>query len=151
MDKIILENIKNLDFSCQRCSNCCRLEPGAVFLTREDADNISRSLNLSLEDFLSRYCRELYKGNIPVVALKEKKNYDCILWNDGCAVYNVRPVQCRTYPYWPYIAESQEYIDLEKRRCKGIGVKGNLTLEEKIKLYELEKNSRYMIWDKNKE
>ncbi|MBP7552280.1 MAG: YkgJ family cysteine cluster protein [Spirochaetes bacterium] len=148
MDKIILENIKNLDFSCQRCSNCCRLEPGAVFLTQEDAENISEILNLSLNDFLTKYCREIYKGEIPVVALKEKKNYDCILWNNGCTVYNARPIQCRTYPYWPYIVESKEYIDLEKRRCKGIGIKGDLTLEEKIKLYELEENSKYMIWNK---
>lgn len=148
MDKIILENIKNLDFSCQRCSNCCRLEPGAVFLTQEDAENISEILNLSLNDFLTKYCREIYKGKIPVVALKEKKNYDCILWNNGCTVYNARPIQCRTYPYWPYIVESKEYIDLEKRRCKGIGIKGDLTLEEKIKLYKLEENSKYMIWNK---
>lgn len=148
MDKIILENIKNLDFSCQRCSNCCRLEPGAVFLTQEDAENISEILNLSLNDFLTKYCREIYKGEIPVVALKEKNNYDCILWNNGCTVYNARPIQCRTYPYWPYIVESKEYIDLEKRRCKGIGIKGDLTLEEKIKLYELEENSKYMIWNK---
>lgn len=148
MDKIILENIKNLDFSCQRCSNCCRLEPGAVFLTQEDADNISKSLGLSLNDFLTKYCRELYKGDIPVVALKEKKNYDCILWNGGCSVYNARPVQCRTYPFWPYVVESKEYVDLEKRRCKGIGIKSDLALEEKIKLFELEENSKYMIWNK---
>ena len=36
-----------------------------------------------------------------VLCLKEKPNFDCILWKDGCEAYEGRPVQCRTYPFDP--------------------------------------------------
>lgn len=51
----------------------------------------------------------------------EKKNYDCVLWGEnGCLAYEARPVQCSTYPFWPWILESRSSWEEEGKSCKGI-------------------------------
>ena len=41
--------------------------------------------------------------------------------NGQCRVYPVRPVQCRTYPFWPEVLCSGTAWEQESRRCEGIG------------------------------
>lgn len=141
----ILKRIDKLEFKCQRCSNCCRFDPGVVFLSNEDVKNISSYLNIDISTFLLKYCRSIFRNGEQIVGLQEKNNFDCIFWRaDGCIIYEVRPLQCKTYPFWPVLVESEELWNQEKKRCKGIGCKGNLTLEEKFELYKQEKNIVYM-------
>jgi len=143
----ILRILENYDFKCQQCSVCCRHEPGAVFLTKEDVIKIHTKLDLTLSEFLKKYCRSLEKNNKNVAALKEKSNYDCIFWDSGCTIYEVRPLQCRTYPFWPFLVESKKDWNEEKYRCRGIGVKSELSVLEKHELYELEKYATYMEYE----
>ena len=119
-------------------------EPGAVFLTEEDFEAIRIHLNIEAIKLLSTYCRGLEKAEGLVVALKEKANFDCIFWDKGCTIYSVRPLQCRTFPYWPFLVESFSDWENEKYRCKGIGQKGSQTLEDKFEMYMKEKNVVYM-------
>jgi Fe-S-cluster containining protein len=143
-DKQLKNILDNSDFDCQKCSNCCRHEPGAVFLTEEDVSNILVNLMIPLNDFLKKYCRGLFRNGKNVVALKEKLNFDCILWDNGCTIYNARPLQCKTFPFWPILVESKENWENEKYRCQGIGKKGNISLKEKIEFYNSEKKVVYM-------
>lgn len=140
----LLKKIDNIDFACQRCSNCCRREPGAVFLTEDDVNKLSSNLGLPVKTFIDQCCRGLEKDGKFVVALKERSNYDCIFWSNGCIVYKDRPLQCRTFPFWPFLVENSDLLEDEKKRCKGIGVKGDLTLEQKVDFYTKEKNAVYM-------
>lgn len=135
--------LKKVDFECKRCSDCCRHDPGAVFLTENDVKKISKHLNISTRDLLIEYCRGLELGERTVTSLKEKPNYDCIFWNDSCLIYEARPLQCRTYPFWPFLVESEKRWQEESKRCKGIGSKSSLSTEEKYKMYKLEKDARY--------
>ena len=142
METDIYKLLDKMDFSCQRCSKCCRIDPGAVFLTKTDLENISNHLSLSNEQFLKKYCRTIIKSNKIVISLLEKPNYDCIFWDKkGCIIYNVRPTQCKTYPFWPAIVESISSWNDESKRCKGINKKGNLTTEDKFNLYKMEKDA----------
>ena len=43
-----------------------------------------------------------------MISLTEKENYDCIFWDGGCTVYEHRPLQCRSYPFWGANLESKE-------------------------------------------
>ncbi|HPO48761.1 MAG TPA: YkgJ family cysteine cluster protein [Spirochaetota bacterium] len=138
-----LKNIENTDFSCQKCSNCCRIEPGAVFLTEEDVIRIAKNLKLPVLTFLKECCRSLEKDGKFVAALKERANYDCVFWNDGCLIYEDRPLQCKTFPFWPFLIENKKLMEEERKRCKGIGVKGILSFEEKLDYYTKEKNAIY--------
>ena len=59
------------------------------------------------------------------VSLREKANLDCMFWeNGGCSVYEARPLQCRSFPFWSALVSSEEW-DLHAQQCPGIG-KGSL-------------------------
>ncbi|MDR2070928.1 MAG: YkgJ family cysteine cluster protein [Treponema sp.] len=113
---------RGLCFSCTRCSACCRFEPGYVFLSRTDADILASFLNMEYTGFIRTYCRWIngYEGKARL-SLKEKANYDCIFWKNGCTVYPGRPRQCRTFPFWPEILLSGETWGNAGLSCPGIG------------------------------
>lgn len=57
------------------------------------------------------------------MSLAEKDNYDCVFWEEGkgCVIYPVRPVQCRSYPFWAHVVEDEESWKREALHCPGIG------------------------------
>jgi Fe-S-cluster containining protein len=129
---------QGLRFSCTRCSSCCRFEPGFVFLTGQDLDRLAGKLDMVREEFIAVYCRwvpvfeapekgpdKKGGGDIFQLSLKEKSNYDCIFWKGGCGVYDARPRQCGTFPFWPSILSSRGVWDGFAQHCPGIG-KGEL-------------------------
>jgi len=72
------------------------------------------------------------------LSLKEKSNFDCIFWNasngrEGCSVYHVRPLQCRTFPFWDYILCSPQAWKNAGKNCPGIN-NGELHSREKIEV-----------------
>jgi len=146
-DENIKKRLSKLDFSCNRCSNCCRNEQGNVYITRKDLANLSSFLNLSKDEFVKQYCRIVTKQDKKILALLEKVNYDCIFWENGCIVYQKRPLQCITYPYWPILVENGDHWKYERYRCSGIDKKSSLTIEEKFKFYTDEKNAKYIFVD----
>ena len=134
-----------LKFECQRCLYCCSYEPGYVYLSREDIINGANATALSPRDFISVYCRLVDFGTFSMVSLKEKENYDCIfLTREGCSIYQSRPLQCRTYPFWPSVMESWESWEKEGRSCPGIG-KGPVISRGEIESRMHEKSEPYMI------
>ena len=111
-----------LRFECTRCSRCCRHTPGYVFLSRKDIDALLAMLGAEKREFLHRYCRHVSYGTVKRISLKEKPNLDCIFWeNDGCSVYDARPLQCRSFPFWSVCLSSREEWERFSRQCPGIG------------------------------
>lgn len=110
-----------LCFECQRCSFCCGKTPGFVYLSRRDLDLLLGFLKIGVSEFVEKYCRwaDYYEGKT-VLALFEKKNCDCVLWNNGCSAYEARPVQCRTYPFWSWIVADRETWDDCAKDCPGM-------------------------------
>ncbi len=121
-----------LRFECQRCSACCRHEPGYVFLSGKDLEALSENFKISKKEFLKKYCRKIDIGGFSRISLNEKRNYDCIFWEKGgCKVYNARPLQCRTYPFWrPYMESEEDWNSLESS-CPGVN-KGKINTKEEI-------------------
>lgn len=109
-----------LSFSCQRCSHCCRHEPGFVFLSASDLRRLLLGTGLSFRDFKARYTKPVDIGTGWCLSLTEKRNNDCILWEKGCTVYEHRPVQCSTYPFWSAILEDGRAWNDEAADCPGI-------------------------------
>jgi len=111
-----------LRFSCTGCRYCCGVEPGYVFLTHDDVDRLAAFFHLEPACFIETYCRKVPMGGISYVSLKEKARNDCeFLESYGCSVYEARPLQCRTYPFWSGIVASKQAWDDEARSCPGIG------------------------------
>jgi Fe-S-cluster containining protein len=83
-------------------------------------------------DFVEIYCRWIPAGGGEErLSLKEKSNYDCIFWKDGCSIYNARPLQCRAFPFWQSILRSPEAWNMAKTGCPGMG-RGALVTEDAI-------------------
>jgi len=121
-----------LRFSCARCSACCRGGPGFVFLSREDLRRLLDFLGIDLRSFFGKYCTLKDRGDGMALSLAEKPGYDCIFWEGGgCSVYDVRPVQCSTYPFWAALLQSPGSWREESRNCPGIG-NGQLRSREHI-------------------
>jgi Fe-S-cluster containining protein len=121
---------RGLRFSCTRCSECCRIDPGFVFLRKKDTENLVSALKMKYTDFIAFYCRWVPGlDGVDQLSLKEKANYDCIFWKNGCSVYKARPLQCSTFPFWPSILSSAG--SWEAVGCSGMG-KGALHSMEEI-------------------
>ncbi|MEZ6186493.1 MAG: YkgJ family cysteine cluster protein [Planctomycetota bacterium] len=111
---------EGLRFTCTQCGNCCRgPDPGYVEVGAEEVEALAEFLELDVEEFGRRYVRRTSDGR---VSLTEKPNLDCIFWSDdqGCEVYPARPVQCRTFPFWPEVLESPETWDEYAAECPGM-------------------------------
>jgi uncharacterized protein len=112
-----------LRFSCQRCSLCCRRDPGYVFLSELDVSRLVSWAGSAREAFIVRYCRWVSCGDeVEYLCLKEKPNYDCLLWSDGCLAYEHRPLQCSTYPFWPRLLADEDAWKENAMDCPGIDV-----------------------------
>ena len=129
-----------LRFECQRCSFCCGHSPGFVYLSKRDLTALCDFFHMSIKDFVAKYCRwaDYYYG-AKVLALLEKKNYDCILWENGCSAYTARPVQCSTYPFWAWMIQDKETWEDCAKDCPGMN-KGKVWPVE-----EIEKNRKAYV------
>lgn len=91
-----------LKFECTQCGNCCSGAPGYVYVTTEDMHRMAGFLQMGFEEFTRTYVRQVGER----YSLVEKFNYDCVFLTrdakgkSGCSIYPVRPMQCRTWPFW---------------------------------------------------
>jgi Fe-S-cluster containining protein len=116
-------------FECQPgCVNCCRLSKGFVFLDEDEAATIAAFLQLSESEFIKQYTM-IAKDKL---CLRDGPDEACIFLEAGrCRVYEVRPEQCRTYPFWPENIKSPARWKLTALECPGIG-KGRAFEREEI-------------------
>ncbi|HHT9120809.1 MAG TPA: YkgJ family cysteine cluster protein [Candidatus Hypogeohydataceae bacterium YC41] len=107
-----------LRFQCQKCGNCCKGEPGYVWVSRKEIENISLSLGLRIEEFARKNLKKVGSK----FSLIELSKGDCVMYKEawGCKIYPVRPKQCSTFPFWPSNLESHEEWTNLKEFCKGI-------------------------------
>jgi hypothetical protein len=107
-------------FSCTACGKCCATAGEYyVFLTRDEAEAIREQLGLSGSWFRRRYLARLEEGELVLAAGKG----ECCIFLDSngrCSIYTVRPLQCRTYPFWPELVGSRRAWQREAVRCEGI-------------------------------
>ena len=140
LSELFYEN--GLKFECKRCSKCCRFDPGYVFLSYNDLDKLLKYFNLSENKFSEKYCRIVDMGGHKRLSLSEKENYDCIFWsNGGCEIYEARPLQCRSYPFWKPLLSDRKSWDDEAVTCPGMNhgrIVEKKELEEWLKLRDIE-------------
>ncbi len=119
---------QGLRFQCGRCGRCCAGEPGYVWLTDDDISRISRYLSVPEQELVGRYCRQVLFR----ISLMERPNGDCVfLTPAGCSIYEARPIQCRTFPFWSHLLMSRDRWEALRTRCKGVG-QGRLYSREEI-------------------
>jgi uncharacterized protein len=124
---------EDLYFSCTQCGKCCTGSPGYVWVTEEEIEAISNRLNLTPKEVVIRYTRRVGHR---LSLVERKSDYSCIFLKDNqCSLYDARPLQCRTYPFWPSIMKSKESWEKEKEFCEGMREK-----KEAVSTETIEKN-----------
>jgi Fe-S-cluster containining protein len=137
---------EGLKFTCSQCGNCCTGGPGFVWISREEIVRLAEFLKITPEETVEKYCRK-FDGRF---SLRERRTregmYDCIFLKeqdvptpagggDGksvplrrkmCSIYSVRPLQCRTWPFWRENLASEESWNRAGQRCHGMS-HGNRT------------------------
>ncbi len=115
----------NLDstfcFSCDRdlaCfTRCCH--NNNTYLTPYDVIRIKQRLNMPSDELLLRFTVpgkvEASDLPVPVVKLNPEKNNACpFLGEDGCSIYEDRPVACRYYPIAAGLFHNADIEDNER-------------------------------------
>ena len=108
-----------LRFKCTECGKCCTGPSGNVWVSDKEMTAIAEFLKISLGLFKRKYVR-LREKSYALVEMKSQ-NHDCVFLKDKkCSIYPVRPVQCRTYPWWQENLNSGESWKLAAESCEGI-------------------------------
>ena len=100
---------------------------GYVYLTLADRRRMARVLGLSTREFTSKHCEKtdgLFHLKGP--------DRDCqFLEGKRCGVYEGRPAQCRTWPFWPENMNARVWTQEVATFCPGVG-KGRLYSAKEI-------------------
>ena len=86
-------------------------------------------MEMESEAFAEMYVRKIGARH----SLREFPNGDCVFFDTdskGCAVYEARPIQCRTWPFWDSNLESKKAWKETCKECPGSGVGRVYSLEE---------------------
>ena len=106
--------------ACQSCGGrCCTGESGYIYLNSNEIEQIADLLGLEIDMFIKDYLyKKGYKYSIKEI--KYQGSYECVFFdreNQHCSIYQARPLQCRTFPFWDYY---KQRIDELKQECPGV-------------------------------
>src|SRR3954454_20260637 len=124
-----------LKFTCQQCGNCCTGGPGYVWISDEEIQRLAEYLKLSQQETIEKYCRRI-NGRLSLKEVRRGPLYDCVFLTEqkvepgngdrvvqpkrGCSIYPVRPLQCRTWPFWDGNLASASAWKRAGKGCHGI-------------------------------
>jgi Fe-S-cluster containining protein len=159
-----LEN--GIEFSCQMCGECCRgFNEGEVYLYQEDLQRLIKSLNLTKKSELRRFAKTYLKvvddsflWKEPGAERRRTYRYKSLgfkfrgddehcqfLIDNICSIHEVRPFQCRCFPFWQMLVSNRKNFINYSKKCPGLkDLKGRYYSKEEIlewanKEYEMEK------------
>ncbi len=108
--------------ACESCGGrCCTGESGYIWISPKEANAMAKSLDLSLSLFAQKYLLKIgYKLSIKEKAFQD--GYACVFFDEDkkqCSVYETRPKQCRSFPFWDYFKSNLSELEKE---CPGISL-----------------------------
>ena len=118
-----------LKFRCTGCGTCCTGAPGAVWVTDDEIRRIAEHTGKTVGEVRLFHTR-LVVGR---TSLTEYANGDCTFFDGAtrrCTIYEARPTQCRTWPFWPGYVETPEAWDSVRKDCPGAGRGDFVPLDE---------------------
>lgn len=117
---------RGLRFSCTLCGSCCTGPAGYVLFTHAEGDEMAVSLGLSRPAFNDRYTHDTPEG-VSLIERRTEFGFDCVFLDREtipgkavCGVYEARPAQCRTWPFWKENLRSPRHWRSASRCCPGM-------------------------------
>ncbi len=106
--------------ACENCGGkCCIGESGYIWVAPAEIDAIAKTLCISRSALINDYLEKVgYRYSIKEIAYKG--GFRCIFFNmetKMCSIYEARPSQCRSFPFWDYFKENINEVEAE---CPGI-------------------------------
>lgn len=127
-----------LSFECTQCGDCCSGEPGYVWIDATEIKAMADEMEMDVDAFERKFVREVGKDK----SLIEYPDGDCIMLDPRtrkCTVYQSRPIQCRTWPFWNSNLKKKKDWKETCEVCPGAG-KGKLYSLEEIEVRRKEKS-----------
>lgn len=122
---------QGLRFQCSQCGDCCTGAPGYVWVNKEEITRLAEEVGIpDIATFREKYVRKVGVRE----SLREYGNGDCVFFDTQarkCTVYNARPRQCRTWPFWDSNLRDPEAWERTCEVCPGSG-QGKLYSIEQI-------------------
>ena len=122
--------MKGVEFSCQEgCGRCCDEPGGIVYLSPRDAERISQSHEMNVEDWLERDCRKTLDGRY---VLKSRPVDDVCIYldeNKQCSIYSERPQQCAAFPWWGENLATERAWKKVKEECPGLTAEDAIVID----------------------
>lgn len=120
---------QGIRFECQGTGRCCVAHHGHghVYLTLQDRRRLAAELKCSTRSFTRKYCSKT-DGHFH---LKRVTGPCEFLEGKSCSVYEARPAQCRTWPFWPENMNARAWKRDVASFCPGVG-KGRLHTPSEI-------------------
>lgn len=106
-----------LKFTCRQCGACCNGAPGIIYVGADEIEPVAHYLEVPYEIFVAR-CLYPFQDSY---SIREDEDGRCIFYENGCAIYPVRPLQCRTFPFWFQNLRSVQDWRKVAVGCPGIG------------------------------
>jgi uncharacterized protein len=110
-----------LRFECTQCGNCCTGAPGYVWVNGQEIEQLAVLVGeADAEAFEQKYVRKIGIRR----SLREFPNGDCVFFDTEtrrCSVYEARPRQCRTWPFWDSNVRTEAAWEHTCKICPGSG------------------------------
>jgi Fe-S-cluster containining protein len=109
------------DSKCFECGGrCCTGESGNIWINKEEMADLASLLDIDVEELKKIYLKKIkYKYSIKEYMTKEF-GYVCAFFDTQkkmCQIYEARPKQCRTFPFWDSFINNIEEV---KQECPAI-------------------------------
>jgi len=111
---------EGLQFKCSGCGDCCTGAPGYVWVNKQEIAAMAVIVDMDVESFEEKYVRKIGIRK----SLVEFSNGDCVFFDNEtrkCDVYEARPRQCKTWPFWDSNLKSKETWEETCVSCPGSG------------------------------
>jgi Fe-S-cluster containining protein len=112
-----------LHFECLQCGHCCAgPEGGYIWVSRPEIRLIADFLKMPVKELKQKFMRRV---GLRMTIIEDLHMRDCVFLQQtkqgrGCAIYEVRPAQCRNWPFWEHNLVSPGTWNLTGRKCPGI-------------------------------
>lgn len=126
--------VAGLHFECLQCGRCCSgPAEGYIWVSRPEIQLIARYLNISVRELKKEFLKRV---GFRLSIVEDRHSRDCIFLRRtetgrGCAIYPVRPKQCREWPFWPGNLISPDRWNTAARKCPGVN-RGRLYTPQQI-------------------
>ncbi len=115
-----------LRFGCTMCGNCCSGPPGYVLFTEAEGRAIAGRLGIGYERFLEEFTEETSRGR-SIIDVERGRGFDCVFLDRSsvpgkavCGIYEDRPAQCKSWPFWREMLRSRDNWVRAKGMCPGL-------------------------------